>query len=284
MFQNTANQKWRVFAFDKLTNEPVEGHAAFITATLEKDYGAPVALTDVNPVEAASGGGYYYFDVTQAESDAFYLALSPESSDGGVQVLGSPPDQYTHPTTVRNGINPLTVSVIRQGDLAGVANAKVQVEGTELVGFTDSGGEVEFRLTDGDYNLLVFPSILYATPAAVPVSIPAESTKEVELVPVIATTPDLPNQCLCTLQIIGHSGEPITDPVTVTTQRKTDPEFHSGSLLQNELVSVETTTGGVTFPLIQGATYSLTVKYGAYKMEFDFEVPEESTAIITQMV
>lgn len=284
MFKNTAGQKWRVFAFHKVTNNPVEGHAASITATIEKDYGAPAALADTNPDEAPGGGGYYYFDLTQSETDGDFLALTGASSDSLVQIVPDPPSVFTNPTAVRNGNNPLAVSITRDSDLAGVGNVKVQVEGTELVGFTDSQGNVDFLLTDGNYNLLIYPSALYETPAATPVVIPAESSKAVELVTAVVPAPDLPDQCLCMLSIVDHTGEPLLESVEVTSTAKTDAEFPDGSLIQNKVVSVTTTTGSTTFPLIRGVTYTLVVRYERHRITFDYTVPDDATASITQAI
>ncbi len=88
MIRNAAGQKWRVFAFTRATNAPVLGGAAQITAKISIDYASPVALADVNPVEAEDG--YYYFDLTQAETNGNIIEIFPESSTAGVQVLGVP--------------------------------------------------------------------------------------------------------------------------------------------------------------------------------------------------
>ena len=88
MIRNTAYQRWRVFAFNASTNVPVLGDAANSTAKISKDYAEPVALSDINPVETEDG--YYLFDLLQAETDARNLALYPESSTPGVQVIGVP--------------------------------------------------------------------------------------------------------------------------------------------------------------------------------------------------
>jgi hypothetical protein len=88
MLRNTAYQRWRVFAFNASTNVPVLGDAANITAKISKDYAEPVALNDINPVETEDG--YYLFDLLQAETNGRNLALYPESSTPGVQVIGVP--------------------------------------------------------------------------------------------------------------------------------------------------------------------------------------------------
>lgn len=88
MRRNTSNQKWRVFEFNLLTGNPVIGDAANITAKISKDFGPRVALTDVHPTEAEDG--YYYFDLTAAETDADVLEIFPESSTPNVVVFGNP--------------------------------------------------------------------------------------------------------------------------------------------------------------------------------------------------
>lgn len=93
MEKNAAGQKWEVFAFNKTNNNPVTGDAANITANLRKDHGAAAAVADTNPTELEDGR--YVFDMAQAESNADYLALYPESLTGDVQVWAIPPNLYT---------------------------------------------------------------------------------------------------------------------------------------------------------------------------------------------
>ena len=88
MIRNTAYPRWRVFAFNASTNVPVLGDAANITAKISLDYANPVDLDDTNPVETEDG--YYLFDLLQAETNGRNLALYPESSTPGVQVIGVP--------------------------------------------------------------------------------------------------------------------------------------------------------------------------------------------------
>ncbi len=80
--------KWRVFAFDLTTGEPVTGDAANITAKLSIDYGTATALADTNPTEVEDG--YYRFDLSESERDGSHFELFPESSTNDVQVIGVP--------------------------------------------------------------------------------------------------------------------------------------------------------------------------------------------------
>ena len=80
--------KWRVFAFSRITNDPVLGDAANITAKLAIDHAGPAALDDLHPVEIEDG--YYYFDLSTAEQTGAVFELFPESSTAGVQVIGVP--------------------------------------------------------------------------------------------------------------------------------------------------------------------------------------------------
>jgi hypothetical protein len=85
--KNVASQKLKVFAFDSTTNAPKTGDAANITCKVSKDYAVSAALTDTNPTEAADGGGYYLFDLTQAETNADVLDFFPVSSTGDIVVI-----------------------------------------------------------------------------------------------------------------------------------------------------------------------------------------------------
>ena len=90
--KNVGGQKFKVFAFDRTTNEPVTGDAANITMKIAKDAGALTATDDVNPTE--SENGFYLFDATQDESNADAIDLYPESTTSGVQVIGVPGTIY----------------------------------------------------------------------------------------------------------------------------------------------------------------------------------------------
>ena len=104
MLRNTANQRWRVFAFDRTTNQEVLGDALNITAKISKDYGAATALVDINPVETEDG--FYLFEISQNESNAVDLAIYPESSTPDVQVIGVPGNFVTE--TAGSSVAPST--------------------------------------------------------------------------------------------------------------------------------------------------------------------------------
>jgi hypothetical protein len=116
MLKNTSGQKWRVFAFTRSTNEPLTGDAANITAKISIDYGSRTALADTNPTEAEDG--YYYFDLSQAETNGHVIDIFPESSTSGVQVVGVPGSVVTEvvsssgviPTVIRN-FDPITKAI-----------------------------------------------------------------------------------------------------------------------------------------------------------------------------
>ena len=99
MLKNTAGQKWTVFAFDSTTNLPVMGDASNITADLRLDGGAANPVNDTNPTELEHG--YYCFDISQAESNADMILISPVSSTTNVIVIGVPGSVWTTvPTAV----------------------------------------------------------------------------------------------------------------------------------------------------------------------------------------
>ncbi len=92
MQKNVAGQRWPVFAFGGAGHanegEPITGDAANITANLRIDGGAANAVDDTNPTELEDG--YYYFDITQAESNGDSIVICPESSTANVEVIGVP--------------------------------------------------------------------------------------------------------------------------------------------------------------------------------------------------
>lgn len=95
MQKNVAGQKWIVYAWNITTHAPVTGDAANITANLRLDGGGANATDDVNPTELEDG--YYIFDISQAESNADLILITPASSTGNVQVDGAPKSVYTTP-------------------------------------------------------------------------------------------------------------------------------------------------------------------------------------------
>ena len=99
MQKNVAGQIWTVFAFQSEAGsnpgQPVTGDAANITGNLRLDGGAANAIDDTNPAELEDG--YYYFDITQAETNAEHILIAPESSTANVNVIGVPGAVYTTP-------------------------------------------------------------------------------------------------------------------------------------------------------------------------------------------
>ena len=93
MLKNIASQKWVVFAFDRTDNTPKAGDAAQITAKISIDIGAAGATDDTNPTEIEDG--YYYFNLTQAETNGDMIHILPESSTGDIQVIGCPGVVFT---------------------------------------------------------------------------------------------------------------------------------------------------------------------------------------------
>lgn len=99
MIKNQPDQRWRLFAFNRITSDPVTGDAANITAKLEKDY-TGLQPTVAAPVEIEDG--YYYVPLTQAETDANVLSLIARSSTPDVQVIGVPGEIHTYPANFAN--------------------------------------------------------------------------------------------------------------------------------------------------------------------------------------
>ena len=93
MLKNTAGQRWIVFAFDRTTNVPKTGDAANITANLRIDGGTANAVDDTNPSELEDG--FYYFDITQAETNGDNIVICPASTTSNIQVIGCPMAVWT---------------------------------------------------------------------------------------------------------------------------------------------------------------------------------------------
>ena len=99
MQKNVAGQIWVVYAYQDEggTNpgEPVAGDSGNITANLRIDGGAANAVDDTNPTELEDG--FYYFDITQAETNGECILIAPASSTANVNVVGAPAVVYTTP-------------------------------------------------------------------------------------------------------------------------------------------------------------------------------------------
>jgi hypothetical protein len=84
-YKNVASQKVAFLALDS-SLDPLTGDAANITAEISKDGGASTATNDANPteLEATDHPGIYVFDLTQAETNADQVVITPASSTSGV--------------------------------------------------------------------------------------------------------------------------------------------------------------------------------------------------------
>lgn len=111
MIKNTAGQKWIVFAFDTATGLPKTGDLLNITANLRLDGGAANPIDDTNPAELE--GGYYAFDLTEAETNGDLIVICPSSVTENIQVIGVPGAVWTEPTGgVATALNLATVDTV----------------------------------------------------------------------------------------------------------------------------------------------------------------------------
>lgn len=101
LFKNVASQRVRVYAYTPADGNPKTGDSANLTAYIAKDYGAVTALTDTSATEedATNAPGYYWFDITQTETNADNIMVTAKSATGGVKVLGAPAIIGTRPAT-----------------------------------------------------------------------------------------------------------------------------------------------------------------------------------------
>lgn len=101
MQKNVSGQKWTVFAFGgqghATPGDPITGDAANITANLRIDGGTANAVDDTNPTETE--GGYYVFDISQAECNGDHISIHPSSGTSDVLVIGCPAALYTTPAS-----------------------------------------------------------------------------------------------------------------------------------------------------------------------------------------
>ena len=86
MYKNVGSQKVAVFAWNSLAETPETGDAANITAEISKDGGASAPTNNANPTEldAIDHPGVYLFDLTQSETNADLIVITPSSITANV--------------------------------------------------------------------------------------------------------------------------------------------------------------------------------------------------------
>jgi len=99
MYKNVASQKIAVYAWDGANGVAKTGDAANITAQISKGGAASAATNDANPTEldATDHPGVYIFDLTQAETNADLVVITPVSSTTDINFR--PSIVYTDPLT-----------------------------------------------------------------------------------------------------------------------------------------------------------------------------------------
>lgn len=94
MIRRNRAQRWWVYVIDGDTGYRATGQAASVTATICKDSDAFVATTDVNPTEVGTSG-YYYFDLTAAETNAASVDIVPVHSSSKYVVVPLDSERWT---------------------------------------------------------------------------------------------------------------------------------------------------------------------------------------------
>jgi len=184
--KNVAGQKWIVFASDLTTGAAVTGDAANITANLRLDGGAADAVNDLNPTELENG--YYVFDLSQAETNADSILITPSSTTANVQVVGSPAAVYTSaPNSNAAVISPTGVvsadATAISGDTIAADNLELMYDGT---GYTDltapASREQVGLLSSGSSAISVLPSAFVLTTGTVAGGTTIEDAKQLNSV------------------------------------------------------------------------------------------------------
>lgn len=94
MIKKNAAQRWWVCCIDGDSNYKATGQAASITATLCKDNDNFVATNDTNPTEVGTSG-FYYFDLTAAETNADSVDVIPVHSSAKYRVVPVSGERWT---------------------------------------------------------------------------------------------------------------------------------------------------------------------------------------------
>jgi hypothetical protein len=148
VYKNKAGQKVAVFAVD--TNNggaPYTGIDTDITAQISKDGGACAATNDVNPTELDpdNAKGVYLFELTQAETNADMIVLSPVGSMANCLirpvVIYTEPEQRVAASVAAGGITAASIATgaIDAGAIAAgaITNAKFAAGAIDNVAIAD---------------------------------------------------------------------------------------------------------------------------------------------------
>ena len=143
MQKNVSGQKIRVFAFTKADNEPATGDAANITMKISGDWGTLTASNDTNPTEKEDG--YYWFDLTQAETNYDTIEFYPESSTSTIQVIAVPGTVY--PKVTQNVSTGGAFNIANEAD-----NIDSSIKSISFDGVETSGTNASVNFEDGTYH------------------------------------------------------------------------------------------------------------------------------------
>lgn len=201
LYKNTTGQQWIVFAFDRTTNQPKTGDAGNITANLRIDGGGADVVDDTNPTELE--GGYYIFDLTQAETNGDMILIAPASGTTNIQVIGVPGAVFTHDPLTGEGAYTGTLIV---DDGAGNGLEGVVVSATrggvlKATGTTDSSGEITDWVL-GAYTYTLAVRLAGYQPAADTIVVTGNAwTKTVSLTAISISAPSAASLCTVNFQV-----------------------------------------------------------------------------------
>lgn len=113
MIRRNLAQRFFVYCIDTATNRLASGQAASITATISKDSGSFVATADVNPTNVSTTG-YYFFELTAAETNASVVDIIPVHANAQYVVYAVDSEHWTRVDTNVTTVNGTNILV---GDL-----------------------------------------------------------------------------------------------------------------------------------------------------------------------
>lgn len=125
--RNTA-QRWFVYCVDADTGYRATGQAANITASFCKDNDVFSATSDVNPTEVGTSG-FYFFNLTAAETNAGAVDIVPTHSNAKYVVVPINGERWTRLDTNVTTVNGTSILV---GDLNFAVSAGGKMVGSTL--------------------------------------------------------------------------------------------------------------------------------------------------------
>lgn len=291
MLKNAPGQTFVCFAFNRLTNEPVDDQAANITCFWKKDNATPISLAGP-PV--FMGRGKYLFSLSQSDTNADSIKPDPRCSTSFVEVI--PSELEIVPEIRTTGFGEYVVTIAVNDDVANVPipQARITIQQTtgEIYAYGATGvlGTVVFNLPAGDFKVNV-SAFGYVGVSLDDLTVGANATVVYELLTQPLTPPPLAG--LCTVAFwVTDNGSPVQGALVQVELEDENPMIDRYLVSRAVHRGVTNSSGEVTLYMLRqdsfvsGGRYSVRVDDPQGKRIHDriVTVPNQSTCYADDLV